>query len=184
MSHMFRNSTDRHQPIEGTDWIGRHPNGTLYGMAAQILNGEADLAISQASMVMLQMPDSWSNRSFRFTVLDFISYLHPTSATRLTAIFRQPDASSARDIITSTFSLQMWIGWIAVWILILLSVLVIKHALKMIPSMADDRVHVFNPFTNCNEKDADFLDMGEALTYRDSFLWCISQLSGQGNEVI
>jgi len=88
-------------------------------MAARILTGDADFAMAQASMVMLQMPGSHS----QFRGIPFISYLIPTSTMKLTAIFRQPDAHTTRNIVVSTFTTKIWAYWFILWLLILISLL-------------------------------------------------------------
>lgn len=57
--------------------------------------------------------------------LDYISYLIPTSYGRLSAIFRQP--RSTKDILSSVFNYKIWVCWIFIWVVIVLTLLTINH---------------------------------------------------------
>jgi hypothetical protein len=128
-------------------------------MSAQVLNGEADLAIAQTSMIMMQMPGYHA----KFAGVPFISYLIPTSAARLTAIFRQPDAHTAKNIITSTFTTEMWIYWFFLWIIVILSLIVVQRTIKRTSQHYD----YFNENFTC-------------MNGSDIFLWGCSNAACQG----
>jgi len=82
-------------------------------MSGQIVNGEADISIAQASTIM--MTDE----------LHGISFLHSTSKGIIVAVFRQPPSSSIRDILTSAFQLGVWTSAFITWIVLIVSIRVI-----------------------------------------------------------
>jgi len=168
-------------PFKETTWIGFR-NGSAFGIAPKIIGGWADLAIAEASMIMLSKPTSASynrqNDSEGINYIDCLSYLHPTSSTKLSVIFRQPHASSMKDIIFSTFSIRIWIAWSVVWCAIFLSLQIIFGVRSI--RYADSMVYYF---------DADITTLSEVATEglvgrRDAFMWCVSLLSGHGTVII
>lgn len=80
-------------------------------MARQIRAGDADLAISQSTQI-----------SYRFKGLGF---LHPTSGGLVKVFFRQPPASSIRDIFISPFKAEIWGLLLLIWFLIISSIIFI-----------------------------------------------------------
>jgi len=106
--YSFYNYKCSHSALEGNGWMGLFPNGTWTGMSGQVVNGEADISISQASTIM--MTDQ----------LHGISFLHPTSVGYLVAIFRQPAAIGIRDVASKAFQPLTWICLLAQWIFIII----------------------------------------------------------------
>lgn len=168
--------------MKGEDWIGYHPNGSLSGLTGQVFDGDADIALSEASMVMLRVPGINNSSKSAFAGIKYISYLHATSATKITALFRQPDANTVKDIVMSTFTLKMWIGWIVVWAVILMSIFIMVFVIKT--TMFGSKGLLGSRF-QFHE-----LDCGESITtglpatkmkYVDLVLWWVSQISCQGN---
>ncbi|OXA56276.1 Glutamate receptor, partial [Folsomia candida] len=98
------------QALRGKGYVREGPNGTLTGMAAQINKDLADISISSTEFL-----------EYRITGPDGFSYLLPTFKLGMEAYFKQPPASSIRDVFTSGFSLELWVTMLALWIFICLS---------------------------------------------------------------
>ncbi|CAL8102631.1 unnamed protein product [Orchesella dallaii] len=107
-------------PIKGSGWMGRFPNGSYSGMASQLVYEGADISISQSAMLIST------------DVLESISFLHPTSTGQFMALFRQPKASSYRNLMTSVFSNNTLACYVAMWIIIVFGILILSSfQLKM-----------------------------------------------------
>ncbi|CAL8133759.1 unnamed protein product [Orchesella dallaii] len=106
--------------IIGSGWMGRFPNGSYRGMAAQLVYEGADISISQSAMLI------------SMDIMEAISFLQPTSTGHFMALFHQPKASSYRNLMTSVFSNNTLACYAATWIAILLSILILSSfQLKM-----------------------------------------------------
>ncbi|CAL8095559.1 unnamed protein product [Orchesella dallaii] len=90
-------------PMKGNGWVGVLPNGSWTGMAAQLINEEGDLSIAQASMLLM------------INQLNGISFLHPSSTGQFVALFRQPKASSYKNLLTSVLTTQCWKFYFITW---------------------------------------------------------------------
>jgi hypothetical protein len=93
--------------VKGEGWIEQLENGTWTGMAKQLRNGEADIAISTSMF----LPE-------RLRGLDF---LHSTSSGIIKAFFRQPPVSSIRDIFIRPFNFDLWLCLLLIWTLLISS---------------------------------------------------------------
>lgn len=91
----------QYRGLRGTSWWGLLRNGTWLGMSGQIQRGEADICISQSSVIMM------------LPALQVVSYLIPTSTQKLKAYFRQPEID--HDMLFSAFSVQVWIALGLAW---------------------------------------------------------------------
>ncbi|CAL8102627.1 unnamed protein product [Orchesella dallaii] len=107
-------------PIKGSGWMGRFPNGSYSGMASQLVYEGADISISQSAMLI------------SMDIMEAISFLQPTSTGHFMALFHQPKASSYRNLMTSVFSNNTLACYVATWIALLLSILILSSfQLKM-----------------------------------------------------
>lgn len=93
--------------MKGNGWAGLLPNGTWTGMAAQLINNEADLSIAQASMLLM------------INELKGVSFLHSTSAGQFVALFQQPNRNSDRRLLSSVLSNHTWISCCFTWVAII-----------------------------------------------------------------
>ncbi|CAL8133751.1 unnamed protein product [Orchesella dallaii] len=107
-------------PIKGSGWMGRFPNGSYRGMASQLVYEGADISISLSAMLIST------------DVLESISFLHPTSTGQFMALFRQPKASSYRNLMTSVFSNNTLACYVTMWFIIVFSIRILSSfQLKM-----------------------------------------------------
>jgi len=130
--------------VAGEGWIEQSENGTWVGMAKQLQNDEADISISFSMFL-----------SYRLVGLDF---LHSASFGILKAFFRQPSASSIRDIFITPFNADLWICLLLLWIL-LISALISMYLIR-------------RKWTQVEACDAIIVD--------ESFLWTIGTLCQKG----
>lgn len=131
-------------------------------MTGQIVNGEAELCIGQASMVMM------------LDALPWISYLIPTSSGKLTFIFQQP--RSTKDILCAAFSYQIWICWLLIWICIAASWVIVNHVWSKFYSS-----HVISEEFKVNDDTSCKTELESRMHgCTELFLWCFATMCLKG----
>src|SRR4051812_30814112 len=84
-------------PTKG--WASLVPGKNIWdvGMAQEVSAGRADIALAKTSILQYRAAS--------------LSYLVPIHALILTAFFRQPSASTVRNILLLPFEPPLWIGF-------------------------------------------------------------------------
>ncbi|CAG7819453.1 unnamed protein product, partial [Allacma fusca] len=89
--------------IRGNGWIGRGKNGSLTGIGAQVLSGEADISMTSCEYHPYRQ--------------EKISYLQPTYSSSIFAYIVSKPSSTLRDIFFSCFEVRIWLSLVSFWIL-------------------------------------------------------------------
>lgn len=162
--------------VRGTGWIRRAEDGSLLGMAQQLISGEADILIAHSELLPYRL------RGLKF--------LHPYYRGSVRAFFKQPGLSKIRNIFFNPLQPSVWGCLFLLWLLLVACLRVtstLKSKLLGRPGGKNGRkssdLDLVASSVHDNNENGDFnatrLQMDNLLA-RDAFLWAISTACGHG----
>ncbi|CAG7720421.1 unnamed protein product, partial [Allacma fusca] len=89
--------------IRGEHYIDPAGNGSLTGIGAQVVKGDADISIS--------------SHEYMPYIQNKISYLHPTYSNRINVYIVRKPASTFRDVFFSSCDVYIWLSLVSFWVL-------------------------------------------------------------------
>ncbi|CAG7731047.1 unnamed protein product [Allacma fusca] len=99
-------------PVPGYGWVKKSPNGSLTGMAQQILNDEGDISIISQKMLTERK--------------EHLTFLFPTGEYGVNAFLLRKSNNRLKDILFRSFHLSIWLAIVSAWLVLAFSMWIIK----------------------------------------------------------